>query len=1327
MTTPKENTLHENRPGLSHLSYRIGLHHDFVGRINDALLSMEVTGGRKPLSSLTIAPDKPRFVEGYIDGCAAMLDVLTFYQEYIAGEGFLRTATERFSVQQLARAIGYELRGGLAAKTYLAFMVDTAPGSPATVAIRRGLPVMSIPHEKGKLPQTFETTDEFTARRELNEFRPVTMTDPLFDIDTCEVYLQGTSHKLLPGDYLLLTGAERDTFVGSEQWDLRTVLKIEVDKKRQITTVILNRLIGHLNTPLTKASSFTKPSPQPRIYLFHKRARLFGFNAPEWKMLDEKSRLSYATTHPVKVRSVGSAFSDTVLLCGSHDGTLYAFNAVSGVTLIKSTHHNGAVTSIAIGSLVGGVDGSLIVTGGSDGKVFRWDNVSTNPSVEPTNIFKPAGWDHVLFTEFVAGTLYFATTRGQIGRYTAITPAPVDNPKVVHTKGANFSAAAVAPTGKFVLTGSVNGGLQKWSVDDDFAKDEAVVTMPTAVHITVVSERWAVTIDNAGTLRFVDLKYKLIAFSIALPPKSIVSLKGIVLPGHADSAKTNICFITSSVDGVVVRWRFSFTLENDRSTKWITAEEKTISAHGGSCNALSLNDAGGFVSGGDDGFVRSWSFDNREIVKCQCAVDLSKTGTWPGFNNLKSHDNNGTVFADLDKIYPQALPESWVAFVEPSYIEVYRIKAHHHVRRSDFMLQSEVSRLTFDSFEHLSWFGLRETDVLLQSEELPRATNCIPITTPLTGTVITIDRIVNDLEIDALMVITGKRSRVLMPATLSEELLADDGSVSMQLAEGESLIMLAPVTLAKSDNREPMRIRMRSSENTVLSGEEKIWHLETRTGFAGTLKTQAALLDTVAEEKDAEVSELVTIRSVSYDRLLKRTTIIIKVPLTYAYDISTVSINANVIAATHGETVHEKLGSGDGAVANQSFSLRRSPLTFVAAANDSGSATSLSVRVNNIPWNETPSLYPLSSEDRGYRVEQSDSGMSTVTFGDGVHGARLPSGAENISAVYRIGVGPDGDVPANTIKLLKEKPLGIRSVNNPVAAAGSALPEPSGLARQRAPRQVQALGRVVSISDFEYAACSYPGVGKVRATELWDGENRIVVLSIAHESGEVLPDNVTFLVDVKKYLDVIRDGHITLVVKSFAASLINIAARVLIDTTYDRAKVLASVETALRDHFGFAAARFAKAIVPSDVVCCIHAVDGVIAVDLDHLFFDALRFPQKMSADYVELLDENSTSQPTLFVAQRDLPDSINDVLGSRSYFITREKESLRWTLRSTDNAASFAFVNEGEFIRIFSLPKEPTTLDFLDARLDLKGGTILPAELIIINPLTSGCILSEM
>ena len=43
---------------------------------------------------------------------------------------------------------------------------------------------------------------------------------------------------------------------------------------------------------------------------------------------------------------------------------------------------------------------------------------------------------------------------------------------------------------------------------------------------------------------------------------------------------------------------------------------------------------------------------------------------------------------------------------------------------------------------------------------------------------------------------------------------------------------------------------------------------------------------------------------------------------------------------------------------------------------------------------------------------------------------KLPTGAENVAAVYRSGVGLAGMVPADALSLLQTRPLGVRGVTN---------------------------------------------------------------------------------------------------------------------------------------------------------------------------------------------------------------------------------------------------------------------------------------------------------
>ena len=115
---------------------------------------------------LTRSRDDPTVALSMRAACVA--DMLTFYQERIANEGFLRTATERRSVLELARAIGYELKPGRGGQRAISpSRSRMRPARPASARSPQGTPVQSVPPQ-GKLPQVFETSAEFIARAEWN-------------------------------------------------------------------------------------------------------------------------------------------------------------------------------------------------------------------------------------------------------------------------------------------------------------------------------------------------------------------------------------------------------------------------------------------------------------------------------------------------------------------------------------------------------------------------------------------------------------------------------------------------------------------------------------------------------------------------------------------------------------------------------------------------------------------------------------------------------------------------------------------------------------------------------------------------------------------------------------------------------------------------------------------------------------------------------------------------------------------------------------------------------------------------------------------------------
>ena len=106
------------------------------------------TSDTPALAGLTSRADDD-FTVALCDALAMSLDVLTFYQERIANEHYLRTATERRSIVEMARLIGYEPAPGVAASTYLAFTLHETPGdlsmTPAPIRVPVGTRVQSVP------------------------------------------------------------------------------------------------------------------------------------------------------------------------------------------------------------------------------------------------------------------------------------------------------------------------------------------------------------------------------------------------------------------------------------------------------------------------------------------------------------------------------------------------------------------------------------------------------------------------------------------------------------------------------------------------------------------------------------------------------------------------------------------------------------------------------------------------------------------------------------------------------------------------------------------------------------------------------------------------------------------------------------------------------------------------------------------------------------------------------------------------------------------------------------------------------------------------------
>src|SRR5581483_4641431 len=325
-------------------------------------------------------------------------------------------------------------------------------------------------------------------------------------------------------------------------------------------------------------------------------------------------------------------------------------------------------------------------------------------------------------------------------------------------------------------------------------------------------------------------------------------------------------------------------------------------------------------------------------------------------------------------------------------------------------------------------------------------------------------------------------------------------------------------------------------------------------------------------------------------------------PLGKSYERASCAINANVAAATHGETVQELLGGGDAGAKFQTFKLRQPPLTYGSAANAEGAASTLEVRVNDLLWHEAPTLYGKESKDRVYIARRGGDGATAIQFGDGVTGARPPSGQSNIRARYRKGIGIDGLVKAGQLSMLLSRPLGVKGVTNPEASTGAQDPEQLDDARANAPLKVLTLERVVSLSDYENFARAFGAIAKALASWTWDGRNRGVLVTVAGPGGAAVPPGSATYDNLLAALRAAGDPFVELRVKTFRPAYFRFAGNVKVDGDFASEQVLAAVEQALRDEFSFAARSFGQPVRLSEVIAAIQAVPGVIAVDVDKLY-----------------------------------------------------------------------------------------------------------------------------
>jgi len=554
----------------------------------------------------------------------------------------------------------------------------------------------------------------------------------------------------------------------------------------------------------------------------------------------------------------------------------------------------------------------------------------------------------------------------------------------------------------------------------------------------------------------------------------------------------------------------------------------------------------------------------------------------------------------LDAAYPQILPRSWIVLQRPAGIGaipelvIARVQGNRERSRANYGLAAKASRIEIlepwldlertDGVERDGFATIRGTAVFTHSEELALAE--APIAKPLCGGEIELAPLYDGLQPGRWLIVSGERTDV---GALDE---AKNVEVPVPGIMAAELAMLAGVS--------------QDVQKSPPAGSP------TAGGVTGNEATPAP----VPGERT-------------------HTTLTLEKPLAYCYKRDSIKIYGNVVRATHGETRFEILGSGNAARAFQAFTLKQPPLTWVSAPTPSGVESTLKVRVNDILWHLADSVAGLGPADRSYVLRTDDGGQTTVVFGNGEYGARLPTGAENVRATYRSTLGKAGNVKKEQISQLATRPLGVKDVINPLPASGGADRESRDQARRNAPLAVLALDRLISVQDYADFARTFAGVGKASAARLSDGRVQLVHVTIAGEDDIPIREDSDLFLNLEQALRRFGDPRqpLRLAVRQRTFLVVEADVRILPDYLWEA--VEPKIRAAMLEAFGFDRCDLGQDALLSEVYRVIQGVRGVDLVDVnlfarkdpESLLASLEIGEQRLRADLARS-DENGAIQP---------------------------------------------------------------------------------------------------
>jgi hypothetical protein len=308
----------------------------------------------------------------------------------------------------------------------------------------------------------------------------------------------------------------------------------------------------------------------------------------------------------------------------------------------------------------------------------------------------------------------------------------------------------------------------------------------------------------------------------------------------------------------------------------------------------------------------------------------------------------------------------------------------------------------------------------------------------------------------------------------------------------------------------------------------------------------------------------------------------------------------NLLPVTRGKTVaNETLGSGDATNPAQDFKLSQSPVTYLQTG--AAYASTIALTVNGQPWTEAPSFYGQPANATVFVTYEDDGGSTHVQFGDGVNGARLPTGVNNVVATYRVGAGA-ASPPAGKLTVIAQSYPGLRSVLNPVAVGGGADPDPPAQIRLYAPRSVLTFGRAVSVFDYQALAAQVPGVTRASAVWAWnDARQRTMVTVYVGDSAAAAAAAGVALAaagDPNRPVQVVQATQIVV------ALVLTLVVTPGMNATQIAAGVVAALSDPQAGLFGAGSLGIGQPLFDSQIEAAVLAVSGAVALTAATFYAD---------------------------------------------------------------------------------------------------------------------------